>query len=97
MSQSLLVGFLWRLTFLCVCVCVCVYASVHARARSVMSDLATPWTVACQAPLSMGFSRQEHWSELLFPPPGDLPYPGIEPGSPAFLPLYRLTFLGPAY
>ena len=35
--------------------------------------LATPWTVACQAPLSMGFSRQEYWSELPFPSPGDLP------------------------
>ena len=45
--------------------------------------LATPWTVACQAPLSMGFSRQEHWSGLPFPSPGDLPNPGIEPGSPA--------------
>ena len=40
---------------------------------------ATPWTVACQAPLSMGFSRQEYWSGLPFPPPGDLPDPGIEP------------------
>ena len=45
--------------------------------------LAPPWTVACQAPLSMGFSRQEYWSELPFPSPGDLPNPGIEPGSPA--------------
>ena len=44
----------------------------------------TPWTVACQAPLSMGFSRQEHWNGLPFPFPGDLPNPGIEPGSPAF-------------
>ena len=42
----------------------------------------TPWTVACQAPPSMGFSRQEYWSELPFPSPGDLPNPGIEPGSP---------------
>ena len=42
----------------------------------------TPWTVACQAPLSMGFSRQEYWSGLPFPSPGDLPDPGIEPGSP---------------
>ena len=41
------------------------------------------WTVACQAPLSMGFSRQEYWSGLTFPSPGDLPNPGIEPGSPA--------------
>ena len=44
--------------------------------------LRTPWTVACQAPLSMGFSRQEYWSGLLFPSAGDLPNPGIEPGSP---------------
>ena len=43
----------------------------------------TPWTVTCQAPLSMGFSRQEYWSGLPFPPPEDLPNPGIEPGSPA--------------
>ena len=41
-----------------------------------------PWTVACQGPLSMGFSRQEYWSGLLWPPPGDLPDPGIEPESP---------------
>ena len=45
--------------------------------------LATPWTVACQAPLSMGFSRQEYWSGLPFPSPGHLPNPGIEPRSPA--------------
>ena len=44
---------------------------------------ATPWTVAHQAPLSMGFSRQEYWSGLPFPSPGDLPDPGIEPRSPA--------------
>ena len=43
---------------------------------------ATPWTVPCQAPLSMGFSRQEYWSELPFPLLGDLPNPGIEPTSP---------------
>ena len=43
----------------------------------------TPWTVAYQAPLSMEFSRQEYWSGLPFPSPGDLPNPGIEPGSPA--------------
>ena len=41
----------------------------------------TPWTVDCQAPLFMEFSRQEFWSGLLFPPPGDLPNPGIEPSS----------------
>ena len=44
---------------------------------------ATPWTVAYEAPPSMGFSRQECWSGLPFPSPGDLPDPGIEPGSPA--------------
>ena len=43
--------------------------------------LAMLWTVACQAPLSMGLSRQEHWSRLPFPSPGDLPALGIEPGS----------------
>ena len=43
----------------------------------------TPWPVAHQAPLSMGFSRQEYWSGLPCPPPGDLPHPGIEPRSPA--------------
>ena len=48
-----------------------------------MSDSVTPWTVAHQAPLSMGFPRQEYWSGLPFPPPGDLPNPGIELGSPA--------------
>ena len=42
---------------------------------------ANPWTVACQAPLSMRFSRQEYWTELPFPPPGDLPDPGIKPES----------------
>ena len=45
--------------------------------------LATPWTVACQVPLSVGFSRQEYWSGLPFPSPGDLPDPGIESRSPA--------------
>ena len=44
---------------------------------------ATPWTVAHPASPSMGFSRQEYWSGLPFPSPGDLPDPGIEPGSPA--------------
>ena len=43
----------------------------------------TPWTVVNQAPLSLEFSRQEHWSGLPFPPPGDLPHSGMEPASPA--------------
>ena len=46
--------------------------------------LKTPWTVAFQVPVSMGFSRQEYWSGLPFPSPGDLPDTGIEPGSPAW-------------
>ena len=48
-----------------------------------MSDSVTPWTVAHQAHLSMEFSRQEYWSGLACPPPGDLPNLGIEPKSPA--------------
>ena len=50
----------------------------------VLSDVrlfATPRIAACQAPLSVGFPRQEYWSGFPFPPPGDLPNPGIEPGS----------------
>ena len=57
----------------------------HGPLRVVLSRVrlfATPWTVARQAPLSMGFSRQEYWSGLPFPPPEDLPDPGIEPVSP---------------
>ena len=45
--------------------------------------LVTSWTVVYQAPLSMGFSRRQYWSVLPLPSPGDLPEPGIEPGSPA--------------
>ena len=56
--------------------CVCVSCSV-------LSDSTTPQTVAHQASLSMGFSRQEYWSGLPFPSPEDLPDPGIEPWSPA--------------
>ena len=51
--------------------------------RSVMSDSVTPWTVACQAPLSMEFSRQKHRHWLPFLSPGDLPDPGMEARSPA--------------
>ena len=52
-----------------------------ACAHSVMSHLAIPCTLAYQAPLSMGFPRQEHLSGLPFPTPGDLPNPGVEPAS----------------
>ena len=47
------------------------------------STLVTPWILGLQAPLSMGFPRQEYWSGLPFPSPGDLPNPGIKHGSPA--------------
>ena len=57
---------------------------MRAKSLSCVRLFVTPWTVARQAPLSMGFSRQEHWSGLPCPPPGDLPDPGIEPESPTF-------------
>ena len=62
------------------------WCHLHHRRHLVAKPcptLVTPWTVACQDPLSMEFSRQEYWSGLPFPPPGDLPDPGIEPRSPA--------------
>ena len=65
-------------------VCVC----------SVVSDSCNPVDTACQTPLSMGFSRQEYWSGLLCPPPGDLPHPGIEPGLLRCRILYQLSHQG---
>ena len=53
------------------------------KSLSRVQLFATPWTVACQAPPSMGFSRQEYWSRLPFPFPRDLPDPRIEPRSSA--------------
>ena len=55
---------------------------VRALSHSVVSDFVTLWAVARQAPLFMGFSRQEYWSGLPFPPSGDHPDLGIEPASP---------------
>ena len=73
------------------------YVYVYIWSMCIYGVCATLWTVAHQACLSVGFSRQEHWSELPFPSPGDLPYPGIEPKSPVSpalqadsLPLYHL-------
>ena len=57
-------------------------APVLWHSLSHVQLIATPWTIACQAPLSMGFSRQEYWNGLPFPSPGDLPNPGMEPESP---------------
>ena len=56
---------------------------MKVKSLSRVRLFATPWTGAYQAPPSMGFSGQEYWSGLPFPSPGDLPHPGIEPGSPA--------------
>ena len=60
-------------------------------AASVMSDSVALWTAAHQAPLSLGFSRQEYWAGLPFPSPGDLPHPGIEPVSPALAGIFFTT------
>ena len=57
--------------------------NVNVKLLSHVRLFATPWTVAYQAPPSMEFSRQEYWSGLPFPSPGDLPDPGIEPRCPA--------------
>ena len=54
----------------------------EVKSLSCVRLFVTPWTVAYQAPPSRGFSRQESWSGLPFPSPGDLPNPGMEPGSP---------------
>ena len=54
---------------------------VKVKSLSCVRLFASPWTVAYQAPLSMGYSRQEYWNGLPFPSPGDLPNPGIEPQS----------------
>ena len=75
----------WRqclLSFLLVRFCISV-VKVKVKSLSRVQLFATPWTIARQAPPSMEFSRQEYWSGLPFPSPGDLPDSGIEPGSPA--------------
>ena len=56
---------------------------MYVVSHSVISNFVTPWTVAHKLPLSIGFSKQEYWSGLPFPSPGDLPDPGIEPRSSA--------------
>ena len=66
--------------FVCVCVCVCVHACLVI---SVLSNSLDPVDCGPQFPLSMGFSRQEYWSGLPCPPPGDLPNPRMERESPA--------------
>ena len=75
--------------------------TVHVCAKSVHSCLwcvlVIPWTIACQAPLSMGFSRQEYWSGLPCPPPGSLPNPGISPHLLSFLQSRQMSHLKPKF
>ena len=92
--QGPLTQWLWLFCF-CICLLVSLLVSLHFQVKflflrisllcscsvsSVVSDFVTLWTVACQAPLSMGYSRHEYWSGLPCPPPGDIPNPGMEPG-----------------
>ena len=65
------------------CEYIFLIVKVKVKSLSRVRFFVIPWTVAYQAPLPMGFSRQEYWSRLPFPSPGDLPDPGIELGSPA--------------
>ena len=90
---------------MCVCVCVCVYTEREREREKereillllllfsckVVSESVTSWTVAHQAPLSMEFPRQEYWSGLPFPSPGDLPDPGIKPVSLALTGIFFTT------
>jgi len=71
---------------MCVYIYILMCVSVHGGCSiaQLCPTLGTPWTVACQAPLSMGFPRQEYWSGFPFPSPRNLPNPEIEPTSPAF-------------
>ena len=78
---------IWIVLRVCVCECVCVCVCVWAQSLSHVQLFEIPWTLALQVPLSMRFSRQEHWSGLPCPPPGDLPDPGNRPTSLASLAL----------
>ena len=84
------------------CICDSWTPGAGGLVTKLRPSLATPWTVALQAPLSIGFSRQEYGSGLPLPSPGDLPDPGIEPMSPALQEDSLLTetpgkTLGPLY
>ena len=67
---------------MCVCVCVCVCVCIHAQLLSCVLVFVISWTIAHQAPLSMGFPKKEYWSRLPFPLPGDLLNLEIKPMSP---------------
>ena len=60
-----------------------IHSFTHHSVAELLSNSANPWMVPCQAPLSVGFSRQEGWNALPCSPSGDLPDPGMEPVSPA--------------
>ena len=83
---------------MCMCINICLYHTyvcMHTISLHSCPHLMTLWTVAHEALLSMGFSRQGYWSGFSCPPPGDLPDPGIKPGSPACrLILYCLSHQG---
>ena len=66
---------------------------MHAQSLIFVQLFVILWTVGRQAPMSMGFSRQEYWSGLSFPPPGKCSNPGIEPTSPASLALQEASLL----
>ena len=68
----------FHVSCVCVCVCVCACACAHTQLFSHVQLIVAPRTVAHQAPLSMGFSRQEYCSGVSFPTPGDLPHPLIK-------------------
>ena len=81
-SPAMLVVHCWlSQSYLFPCVCVCVCACACAWSVSHVTLFVTPYTAARQAPLSLGFPKQEYWSGLPFPPPGNLPNPGIKPTS----------------
>ena len=69
--------------YLSVAIMVCLFSITVSVSCNLAQLFATLWTIACKAPLSMGFPSQEYWSGLPFPPPGDLPDPGIKPVPPA--------------
>ena len=89
LSLALMEGWLKQPTMIRKCarsrvrICDMIDECLCAQSLSCSDSFMTSWTIAHQAPLSIGFSRQEYWSGLSFPPPGDFPDPGIEPTSPA--------------
>ena len=95
----------WRRMDTCMCMAESFYCSPEAvttllisyalrvQPCSTLCDPTDPQTVACQVPLSMGFSRQEYWNGLPCPPPGDLPDPGIQPTSSAATALAGTSFI----